>query len=179
MTEAEQWPGGGFAPGTQAPSAPGTGAENILASDRLAGDGPTGHRLRDSPEEKAVGTSLGELLEEVSGDISTLMRQEVELAKAELRESATRAGTAAGMFAGASEAARFTLLFLSVALWAGLAYLLDIGWSAVIVAAIWAIIGAILYFLGKKEVSSMRGLSKTAATVQKIPGALKPGKDSP
>ncbi|MGO4384285.1 phage holin family protein [Specibacter sp. RAF43] len=146
----------------------------------MVGEGPLADAwVRETPEEKAADTSLGDLLAEVSQDISTLMRQEMELAKAELRQSATRAGKAAGMFAGAGEAARFTLLFLSIALWAGLAYLVGQGWSAVIVAVVWAAVGAILYFLGKNELSSLRGLTKTAETVQEIPGALKPGKDTP
>ncbi|MBG0739062.1 phage holin family protein [Paeniglutamicibacter antarcticus] len=132
---------------------------------------------RDSAEERAASTSLGELLGEVSSDISTLMRQEVELAKAELRESATRAGKGAGMLAGASEAARFCLLFLSVALWAALAIPLGAGWSAVIVAVIWAIIATILGLVGKRELSAIRGLSRTTETMQEIPAALKPGKD--
>ncbi|MDQ6751900.1 MAG: phage holin family protein [Actinomycetota bacterium] len=122
---------------------------------------------------------MGDLLGEVSEDISTLMRQEVELAKAELRQSATRAGKGAGMLVGAAEAVRFTLLFLSIALWAGLSYLINVGWAAVIVAVIWAIIAAILAVVGKKEVSAIRGLPKTTETVQEIPGALKPGKDKP
>ena len=53
----------------------------------------------------------------MSRDVSTLMRQEVELAKAELTQSAKRAGKGAGMYGGAGVAGWFTLLFLSVALW--------------------------------------------------------------
>ncbi len=132
---------------------------------------------RNSAEVRAASTSLGDLLGEVSSDISTLMRQEVELAKAELRESAMRAGKGAGMLAGASEAARFCLLFLSVALWAALAIPLGAGWSAVIVAVIWAIIAAILALVGKRELSAIRGLPRTTETMQEIPAALKPGKD--
>ncbi len=131
----------------------------------------------ETAESKAASTSLGDLLGEVSADISTLLRQEVELAKAELRESATRAGKGAGMFAGASEAARFFLLFLSVALWAMLAVPLGAAWSALIVAVIWAIIAVILALVGKRELSAIRGLPRTTETVQEIPAALKPGKD--
>jgi hypothetical protein len=43
-------------------------------------------------EQKAASTSLGDLVAEVSRDVSTLMRQEVELAKAEATQSAKRAG---------------------------------------------------------------------------------------
>ena len=45
---------------------------------------------------KAETSSLGDLLGEVTRDMSTLMRQEVELAKVELKQSATRAGKGAG-----------------------------------------------------------------------------------
>ena len=46
-------------------------------------------------EAKAASTSLGDLLGEVSRDISTLMRQEVALAKAELKQSATKSAKGA------------------------------------------------------------------------------------
>ena len=97
-------------------------------------------------EQQAATTSLGDLFAEVSRDVSTLMRQEVELAKAELKQSATKAGKGAGMFGGAALAGYFTLLFLSIALWWGLGHLIDNGWSAVVVALIWGIIGLVLGF---------------------------------
>ncbi|MDE8588109.1 phage holin family protein, partial [Arthrobacter sp. NQ4] len=50
---------------------------------------------------KADNASLGDLLGDVTRDLSTLMRQEVELAKAELKQSTSRAGKGAGMLAGA------------------------------------------------------------------------------
>src|ERR671926_653487 len=93
-------------------------------------------------EMKAETTSLGDLLAEVSRDISVLMRQEVELAKAELKESTSRAGKGAGMYGGAGIAGHFTLLFLSVALMFALSYLIGLGWAAVVIAVIWAIIAA-------------------------------------
>ncbi|HSN37828.1 MAG TPA: phage holin family protein, partial [Arthrobacter sp.] len=78
---------------------------------------------------KAETTSLGDLLGEVTRDMSTLMRQEVELAKVELRQSATRAGKGAGMLAGAGVAGHFVLLFLSLALWWALGTVMGLGWS--------------------------------------------------
>ena len=61
--------------------------------------------------------SLGDLISEVTTDLSTLMRQELELAKAELQQSASRAGKGAGMLGGAAVAGYFVLLFVSIALW--------------------------------------------------------------
>lgn len=123
---------------------------------------------------KADNSSLGDLLGDVTRDISTLMRQEVELAKAEIKESTTQAGKGAGLLAGAGVAGHFVLLFLSVALWWGLGNLIGHGWSAVVVAVIWAIIAAVLASMGRKELKSIRGMSQTAETLQEIPPTLKP-----
>lgn len=119
--------------------------------------------------------SLGTLLAEVTRDISTLMRQEVELAKAELRESAKHAGKGAGMLTGAGVAGHFALLFLTIAIWWGLGDLLDsLAWSAVIIAVIYAIVAAVLAMQGKKQLQSIEGAPRTAETIKKIPEALKP-----
>jgi hypothetical protein len=123
---------------------------------------------------KADNSSLGDLLGDVTRDISTLMRQEVELAKAELKQSGTRAGKGAGLLAGAGVAGHFVLLFLSVALWWGLGNLIGHGWSAVVVAVIWAIIAAILASMGRKELKAIKGMPQTAETLQEIPPTLKP-----
>jgi len=119
------------------------------------------------------GASVGELLAEVSSDLSTLMRQEVELAKAEVRQSATRAGKGAGMFAGAGVAIHMVLVFVSVAVWWGVGDSVGHGWSALIVAAIWLVIGGVLAITGRSELKSISGLSRTTDTVKKIPEAVK------
>lgn len=117
--------------------------------------------------------SLGELISEVTGDLSTLMRQELELAKAELQQSASRAGKGAGMLGGAGIAGYFVLLFISIALWWAIGAATGLGWAAVIVAVIWAVIGAVLFVVGRNSLKSVRGIPKTADTVKKIPDALK------
>jgi hypothetical protein len=104
---------------------------------------------------KADNTSLGDLLGEVTRDLSTLMRQEVELAKAELKDSAGKAGKGGGMLAGAGVAGHFVLLFLSIALWYALGELMGLGWSAVVVALIWGIIAAVLATIGRKELKAV------------------------
>ncbi|MFC5929789.1 phage holin family protein [Cryobacterium melibiosiphilum] len=133
---------------------------------------PSGHA---SPsEQKAADTSLGDLLGEVSRDLSTLMRQELELAKAELTQSATRAGKGAGFLGAAGYAGLMAVLFLSIALWWGLGYLVGNGWSAVIVAVLWAAIGGILYARGRREMKAVRGVPRTAESLKKIPETLNP-----
>lgn len=125
-------------------------------------------------EQKAADTSLGDLLGEVSRDLSTLMRQELELAKAELTQSATRAGKGAGFLGVAGYAGLMAVLFLSIALWWALGYLVGNGWSAVIVAVLWAVIGAIFYAMGRKEMKAVKGVPQTAESLKKIPETLSP-----
>jgi putative superfamily III holin-X len=123
---------------------------------------------------KAETSSLGDLLGEVTRDLSTLMRQEVELAKAEAKQSATRAGRGGGMLAGAGVAGHFVLLFLSIALWHALGELVGLGWSAVVVAVLWGITAAVLAAKGRKELKAIKGMPQTAETLQEIPPTLTP-----
>jgi hypothetical protein len=116
--------------------------------------------------------SIGELLADISTDLSTLMRQEVALAKAELTQSAKQTGKGAGMLAGAGVAGHFVLLFISIALWWAIGNETGHGWSALIVAAIWAIIAAILASMGRKEMKKVPGVPRTTDTVKKIPSAV-------
>lgn len=124
-------------------------------------------------EQKAASTSLGDLLAEVSRDISTLMRQEVELAKAELRDTATRAGKGAGLMGGAGYAGLMAVFFLSVALWWALGYLIGNAWSAVIVAVIWGVVALVLFLIGRKNIKSIKGAPQTVDTIKEIPDTLK------
>ena len=132
---------------------------------------PTG--VGPSLDQSVSDRSLGDLISEVTGDLSTLMRQELELAKAELQQSASRAGKGAGMLGGAGVAGYFVLLFLSIAAWWAIGAATGLGWSALIVAVIWGVIGGILYVAGRNSLKSVHGIPRTADTVKKIPDALK------
>ena len=135
--------------------------------------GAPGPDVPTPSEQQAAATSFGDLIAEVSRDISTLMRQEVELAKAELKQTAKQTGKGAGLFGGAGVAGFFALLFLSIALWWALGYLMGNAWSAVIVAVVWGVVAAVLYFTGKKEFDEVEGMPQTVDTVKQIPDALK------
>ncbi|WP_328476487.1 phage holin family protein [Streptomyces sp. NBC_00377] len=99
--------------------------------------------------------SLGELLSVVTSDVQTLFRQEVELAKTEVRQEAAKAGKAAGMYGGAGFAGYMVLLFLSLAAVLGLANVIDGGWAALIVAAVWAVVAAVLYQRGRTRMRTV------------------------
>jgi uncharacterized membrane protein YqjE len=99
--------------------------------------------------------SLGELLSVITSDLQTLFRQEVELAKVEIREEAGRAGKAAGMYGGAGFAGYMVLLFLSLAALFGLANVMDEAWAALIVMAVWGVIAAVLYQKGRARMRTV------------------------
>ncbi len=123
--------------------------------------------------ESADGRSVGELLSDVSGNLSTLLQQELALAKAEVRQSGVRAAKGAGMLAGAALAAVLMLVFVSVSAWWALGLLIGNGWSALVVAGVWLIIALVLALAGKREFERIRGLEQTADTLGKVPNALK------
>ncbi|HYT09241.1 MAG TPA: phage holin family protein [Mycobacteriales bacterium] len=95
--------------------------------------------------------SPGELASEVAKDLSTLVRQEIALAKAELQQEAKTAGVAAGAFGGAGFAGYFVLVFASLALMWALGELMPLGWAALIVAGVWAVIAAVLAVVGRSR----------------------------
>lgn len=142
-------------------------ASGMPATGLPGADAPAAGKHGD-PE----GLSVGELFAEVSRDLSTLIRQEIELAKAETTVSAKKAGKGAGFLGGAGYAGHMTILFLSIALWWGLGALVNRGWSAVIVAVIWGIVAAVLAARGRKELKQTPGLEETTDSLKKIPNAL-------
>lgn len=109
---------------------------------------------RDSVDQVAE-TSIGELIGDISNDLSQLFRQEVELAKVELKQEAAKAGKAGGMLGGAAFAGYLAVVLLSFAVVFALANVMDAGWAALIVAVIWGIVGAVLYSTGRKQLKTV------------------------
>jgi hypothetical protein len=118
--------------------------------------------------------SVGELISEVSNDLSTLMRQEMALAKAEMKEEVAKTGKAAGMLGGAGFAGYMVALFVSIAAWWALANGMDEAWAALIVAVVWGIIAAVLFVIGRKKMREVNPKpERTVSTMKEIPDALK------
>jgi hypothetical protein len=128
-------------------------------------------------EDNARSASLGDLLGDVSRDLSTLMRQEVELAKAEARQSAQQAGRGAGLLGGAGLAGLLALIFVSLAAWWAIGDAIGLGWSGLIVAAFWLVVAVVLATTGRRQLTRVRGLPQTVRTAKQIPDAVT-GKDS-
>jgi uncharacterized membrane protein YqjE len=97
--------------------------------------------------------SLGEIVSDIADDLSTLVRQELDLAKTEVKQEATRAGKGAGMLAGAGVAAQLGLVFLSLCLMFLLDNWMPIELAALITAAVWLAAGALLGMNGKKTLN--------------------------
>src|SRR4051794_14501689 len=81
--------------------------------------------------------SLGEIVGDISRDMSTLIKQEMDLAKTEMKQEVTKVGKGAGMFGGAGLAGWFTLLFLSGALTGLLDNWIPVELAALILAVLW------------------------------------------
>ncbi len=147
-----------------------TGAYDPYADQgRVTPNRPAQHATTDVSD-----ASVGDLIGNVARDLSTLMRQELALAKAELKKEATTTGKAAGALGAAGLAAWLVILFLSLALWAGLSNLMDPGWAALIVAALWAIVAAVLAATGRANLRKVNPTpERTVDTLSRVPEALK------
>jgi hypothetical protein len=109
-----------------------------MADDRTQDD------LRDRP--------IGELLKQLSEETTTLVRQELELAKAEMAQKGKRAGLGAGMFGGAGASALLGLGALSAAAIAALDTVMPLWLAALIIAVIWFAVAGVLAMTGKTKV---------------------------
>jgi uncharacterized membrane protein YqjE len=96
--------------------------------------------------------STAELLKRLSDETTTLVKQELELAKAELQEKGKQAGIGAGMFGGAGLFAVGALAALTAAVIAALEVALSLWLAALIVAVVYAAVAAVLAMRGKKKV---------------------------
>jgi uncharacterized membrane protein YqjE len=105
---------------------------------------PRDNDLRDRP--------TGELLKELSDHTTTLVKQEVELAKAELQQKGKQAGLGAGMFGGAGVFGLGAFAALTACLIAALDQAMEVWLGALIVAVIYAAVAAVLALTGKRKV---------------------------
>ena len=165
-------PYSGATPAGATPSGYAEPAQENYAADY---SGSMGTPMTEEGRPDVEGTSVGQLMGEVAKDLSTLMRQELELAKVELKVEAKKAGQGAGAFGAAGFAGYMVLMFLSFALWWALENVMDAGLAALIVAVLWGIVGAVAFMMGKKKFEQVNPKpERTVETLQQVPGALKP-----
>ena len=95
---------------------------------------------------------VGDLLQQLSAQTATLVRQELKLAQLELQQKGKRAGLGAGMFGGAGLVALYGVGTLVAAIILLLATALDAWLAALIVAVVLLAVGGVLALTGKKQV---------------------------
>lgn len=111
--------------------------------------------------------SLGDIVSDVATDLSSLVKQEMELARTELKQEAARAGKGAGMLGGAGVAGHLLLISLTLTI----AFLLD-NWmptevAFLITTVLWAIVAGVLAMKGRTELRKANPqLPKTQQTLK-------------
>jgi hypothetical protein len=116
-----------------------------------------------NPEER----SLGQLFAELTEESRTLVRQEIQLAKAELSEKVAGVGTDIGSMVGGVAVLYAGFLVLLAALVIGLAHVIGAGWAALLVAVVALAAGGWLVSRGLNDIRS-RNLKpeKTVASLK-------------
>ena len=120
--------------------------------------------------------SLSELLSDVTTEIATLFRKEVELAKAETSEQVSRAAKAGAMLGAAAVVGFLTLILLAFAAAWGLSELVPEGVAFLIVGLVFGIVAALLASAGKKKIASVNPMPDQ--TVQTLKADVQVAKDS-
>lgn len=105
--------------------------------------------------------SVSEIVGDIAKDLSTLMKQELDLAKTEMKNEATKAGKGAGFLGGAGVAGHLALIFLSLFVVFLLNRVIDLDWAALIVAVIWGVVAAVLGLKGKKDLQQVNPTLET------------------
>ena len=103
----------------------------------------------------ADGRSVGDIVGDIARDLSTLVKQELDLAKTEVKLEATKAGKGAGLLGGAGVSGHMALLFVSLTLMFLLDMWMPLVLAALIVTAVWAGIAAALAAKGRKELKTV------------------------
>jgi uncharacterized membrane protein YqjE len=109
-------------------------------------DDRTQDELRDRP--------IGDLLKQLSQETTTLVRQELELAKAEMAQKGKQAGVGAGMFGGAGVTALLGLAALTAAAIAALDAAMPLWLAALIVGLLWLAVAGVLALQGRRRVQA-------------------------
>ncbi|GAA2881050.1 phage holin family protein [Streptosporangium fragile] len=133
--------------------------------------------MTDNPPAEPQEESLGELVAAASDHISTLVRAEIELAKAEFRFDAKRLGTAAGLFGAAAFMGHLCLILASFAIAYGMVALGVWTWLAfAIVTVFYLIVAGLLVFIGIRRLKGLTGMKRTLRSLKTIKsGEPEPG----
>jgi Putative Actinobacterial Holin-X, holin superfamily III len=107
----------------------------------------------DESDRRLREQSMSELFKQLSDDLSTLVRQELSLAQAEMTEKGKQVGLGAGMFGGAGVITLVALGTFSTFVIAALSKAIDVWLAALIVTVIYAVVAGALALSGKQRVA--------------------------
>jgi uncharacterized membrane protein YqjE len=111
--------------------------------------------MPDTNGEKLSDRPVGELMGQLARETTMLMRQELELAKAEMREKGKEAGVGAGMLGGGAVAALLALGSLTAFAILVLSTFLPEWAAALVVTIVWGVVAAVLAMRGKERVQEV------------------------
>jgi uncharacterized membrane protein YqjE len=122
--------------------------------------------------------TIGRLVSDASRDVSSLIRNEIRLAKSEIQVSVKAGGVGIAMFAAAAFFAVMALIMLSVAIayfihWNGQG--LSLHWAFLIVFGFYLLVSALLAFIGLRKVKKVRAPQKAIAQASEAKQILKRG----
>ena len=120
--------------------------------------------------------SLSELLSDVTSEVATLFRKEVELAKAETTEQVSRAAKAGGMLGAAAVIGYLDLILFSFALAWALSEVVPEGVAFAIVGVLFAVVAGVLAMAGKKRLANVNPMP--TQTVRTLRDDVQVAKDS-
>ncbi|HEU4542115.1 MAG TPA: phage holin family protein [Jiangellaceae bacterium] len=124
----------------------------------------------------ATAMSTGQLIASIKDDLSTLVRDEVELAKAELRENAARAGAGGALSLAAAYIAVLASIALVIAAGFGLTGLgLHAGWAFLIVGGALLLVVALLLLVARGRFAGIRRPERAQRAAARARAALRPG----
>jgi uncharacterized membrane protein YqjE len=118
------------------------------------------------------GRSTGELVKDLSNQVSLLARQEIELAKAEMAEKGRRAGLGLGLVAAAGVSALLALGTLTACVVLALDGAMPAWLAALIVALAWSVVAAVLASVGKQK-TEQAGTPVPEQTVESVKEDIK------
>jgi hypothetical protein len=123
---------------------------------------------------RAEERSVAELVRSLTDDFKTIGRDQIELAKSELRDSARHGGTGAGLMAGVALLMLLASVLFSVAAAYGLVALgLHPGLAFVIIGVAYVIIAAILALIARSQFKRIRPPERTIASVKETQAVLR------
>ncbi|MGY1615255.1 phage holin family protein [Geodermatophilus sp. SYSU D00691] len=117
--------------------------------------------------------SVGELVQSAMTDMSTLVRSEIELAKAEMSRSAKKAGIGAGAFGAAGVVVAFSTFFFGIAFAEFLTWLGLTRWiSYLIVWFLLVLIGALAALFGRQTIKKIEKPERTIESLRELPEVM-------